>query len=58
MLYLVVKVSMDGEFRFDLPFEESIVELLVVDVNLPHLGSYLLPHFGFHGFGILLNRHS
>lgn len=45
---------MDGEFGFDLPFEEGIVELLVVNVNLSHLGTDLLSHFGFHSFGILL----
>lgn len=52
--YLIVKVSMDGELGFNLPFEEGVVELLVIDVDLPHLGSHLLPHFGFHGFGIFL----
>lgn len=45
---------MDSEFGFDLPFEEGVVELLVVDVDLSHLGTNLLPHFGFHGFGVLL----
>ena len=45
---------MDGEFGFDLPFEEGVVELLVVDVDLSHLGTNLLPHFGFHRFGVLL----
>lgn len=53
-MYLVVKVSMDGEFGFDLPFEESIVEFLVVDVDLSHFGPNLLSHFGFHSFGIFL----
>ena len=52
--YLVVKVSVDGEFGLDLPLEEGVVQLLVVDVDLAHLGSNLLPHFGFHGFGVLL----
>lgn len=45
---------MDSELRFDLPFEESVVELLVVDVDLSHLGANLLSHFGFHGFGVFL----
>lgn len=53
-LYLIVKVSVDGELGLDLPFEESIVEFLVVDVDLSHLGTNLLSHFGFHSFGILL----
>lgn len=52
--HLVVKVSVDGEFGFDLPFEEGVVELLVVDVDFSHLWTNLLPHFGFHGFGVLL----
>lgn len=55
VLYLVVKVSVDGEFGFDLPFEESVVELLVVDVDLSHLGANLLSHFGFHCFGVFLH---
>lgn len=52
--YLVVKVSMDSEFGFDLPFEEGVMELLVVDVDFSHLGTNLLPHFSLHSFGVLL----
>jgi hypothetical protein len=52
--YLVVKVPVDGELGLHLPLEEGIVELLVVDVNLAHLGTHLLPHLGLHGLGIFL----
>lgn len=45
---------MDGEFRLHLPLEEGVVELLVVNVDLAHLGTNLLPHLGLHGLGILL----
>lgn len=52
--YLVVKVSVDGELWFDLPFEEGVVEFLVIDVDLSHLRTNLLSHFGFHGLSIFL----
>lgn len=45
---------MDGELRLDLPLEEGVVELLVVDVDLAHLWANFLPHFGLHSFSILL----
>lgn len=45
---------MNGELWFDLPLEEGVVQLLVVDVDFSHLGPNLLPHFGFHRFGVLL----
>lgn len=45
---------MDGQLGFDLPLEEGVVKFLIVDVNLSHLGTNFLPHFGFHGFGVLL----
>lgn len=46
---------MDGELRFALPLEESVVEFLVVNVNLSHLGTNLLSHFGLHGLGVFLS---
>lgn len=45
---------MDGEFGLDLPFEEGVMQLLVVDVDLPHLGPNFLSHLGLHGFGVFL----
>ena len=54
MCYLVVKVPVDGELGLHLPLEEGVVELLVVDVDLAHLGTHLLPHLGLHGLGIFL----
>lgn len=52
--HLVIQVPVYRELRFDLPFEEGVVQLLVVDVDLPHLGPHFLSHFGLHGFGIFL----
>lgn len=45
---------MDGELWLDLPFEESVMELLVVNVNLAHLWPNFLTHLGLHSFSILL----
>lgn len=35
---------MDGHPRLGLVAEEGVVQLLVVDVDLAHLGAHLLPH--------------
>lgn len=48
---------MNRELGLDLPFEEGVVQLLVVDVDLPHLGPNFLSHFGLHGFGVFLQGH-
>lgn len=55
--HLIVQVPMYRELWFDLPFEEGVVQLLVVDVDLPHLGPNFLSHFGLHGFGIFLQEY-
>lgn len=52
--HLIVQVPVYRELRFDLPFEEGVMQLLVVDVDFPHLGPNFLSHFGLHGFGIFL----
>jgi hypothetical protein len=36
---------MDGQLWLGLPLEESIMQFLVVNVNLSHLGPNLLSHF-------------
>ncbi len=55
--HLIIQVPVYRELRFDLPFEEGVVQLLVVDVDLPHLGPNFLPHFGLHGFGVFLQEY-
>ena len=42
---LIVQVPMDGQLWLGLPLEEGIVQFLVVNVDLPHLGPNLLSHF-------------
>ena len=54
LLALVVEVAHDGHFGLGLPFEEGIVQLLVVDVDATHLGSDAFAHFGFERFRLLL----
>lgn len=46
---LIVQVPVDGQLWLGLPLEESIVQFLVVNVDLPHLWPNLLSHFGLHG---------
>lgn len=53
-VYLIVQISMNSELGFDLPLEKSIMELLVVDVDLAHLRPNFLSHFGLHSLCILL----
>lgn len=47
---------MDGEFGLGLPLEEGIVQLLVIDVDLPHFGTNLLPHLRLHRLLLLLGE--
>lgn len=42
---LIVQVPVDGQLWLGLPLEEGIMQFLVVNVDLPHLGPNLLSHF-------------
>ena len=53
-VYLIVKVTMDAHLRFRLPLEKGVMQLLVVDVDLPHLRPDPLPHLGLERLLVLL----
>ena len=51
---LVVEIAVKRHPGFRLPFEEGVVELLVVNVDLAHLGPRLLPHLRLEALLVLL----
>lgn len=54
---LIVQIAMDRQLGLRLPLEESVVQLLVVDINFAHLGTNFLSHLGFHGLLFFLENY-
>ena len=52
--HLVVHIPMDRHLGLGLPLEEGVMELLVVNGQLPHLGPHPFPRLLLQGLCVLL----
>jgi len=53
MTHLIIQITMNRHFWLCLPFEKSIMQLLIIDVDLSHFRSHTFTHFGFQCLLIL-----